>query len=869
MNKVTGLIFIVCFFLAGNSHAQHLEISPELEIQLQGKTKFRDIMNEVHRYYRSHSYYNTPKLFSEYKKWNRWAWWAARHLNSNGEVDYKTSENFERARTTGRMNAANIAASSNGQWTAVGPFTTSWAQPFGSRGIGRVDRIVFHPTNPAIVFAGTPSGGIWRSNNGGDNWYSISNTLPNCGVSGIVVSSNDPTGNTLYILTGDGNSGGGYFLTNYGFQTNQMGVLVTTNGGLTWARLGNSQTVLANKRCYKLLQLRNFPNVLMVATSTGVYRSTDFGQTWADADFLGTTVFDIEEHPTNDAIIYACTNTFVFKSTDYGETFPINGSYSPNVISCTRSAIAVTPANPNEVYFLQCGGGAANNRISKSTNSGDNYTAINSSNLISGQYSYNCAFAVNRTSNNFMVAGGISLFASNNNGVSFPNNTMGVVNLPGPVPSNYLHSDVHELTYHPVTNVLYAGTDGGVAISTDNGVTWTDKSNGLQIAQYYRMDGVNGVNNLYMGGLQDNGTHYTTNGSDMVYAGTGDGYSVDFSNTNNDSIYFVENSSVSRFRRSTNTLARLNVGFGPTNSFFPDLACHPTDGNIVYVSYDDTIWRSNNMGATWAAINTTFGTTNNGNSYCGGLAVSANQPNRLYAAGGNTVLRSDNQGGSWATISGTTGWPAGLGTITDMAVNNNNANEVWLTFTGGNVRVLYSSNAGASWVNFTGSLPNVPAYAIAYTTDGDAYIGTELGVYFMDFAMNDWVPFYNGLPMVPVTDLFVNEINGNITAATMGRGLWKSDLYTNCSPALESVSGGINGSHFYQSGGELHTAHSMTGSVGNQVRYRSPVRIVLKPNFAIRNGAYMRARIGPCGQGIFNRNGEPAKDKLEALGVVN
>ncbi|MBL7726151.1 MAG: exo-alpha-sialidase, partial [Dinghuibacter sp.] len=395
MKKITGLLITLLLLLHINSRAQHLEVSPELQAMLNGKTRFHDIMNEVHRYYRSRNYHSTPKLFSEYKKWNRWAWWAARHLNSNGEVDYRTSEVFDLARSTGRLNAANITETQNGQWTAVGPFTTSWAQPLGSRGIGRVDRIVFHPGNPSVVFAGTPAGGIWRSNNGGDNWYSISGTLPNCGVSGIVVSSNDPTGNTLYILTGDGNSSGLYFLTNYGFQTNQLGVLVTTNGGVTWSKLGNSQTVLAGKQCYKLLQLRNFPNVLMVATSSGVFRSTDFGQTWYDADFLGTSIFDIEEHPTNDAIIYASSRSFVLKSTDYGETFPINGTYSPNLINCTRSAIAVTPASPNEVYFLQCGIG--NNRLSKSVNSGDSYTAINNDNLISGQYSYNCALAVNRT----------------------------------------------------------------------------------------------------------------------------------------------------------------------------------------------------------------------------------------------------------------------------------------------------------------------------------------------------------------------------------------------------------------------------------------------------------------------------------------
>jgi hypothetical protein len=854
----TKLFFItIGFFLLAPlfSSAQHLEVSPELKTRLEGKKRFNDIMNEVHNYYSSRNYHNNHTLFSEYKKWNRWAWWASRHLNSNGEVDADPKPYINEAARMNDLQQTNGVESNSGGWTPVGPSTTTWANAYGSRGIGRIDQIIFHPTNANIMLAGSPAGGLWRTTNGGLNWSSISSSVPNCGVSGIVINSNDPTGNTIYMLTGDGNSGGGYFLNNYGFERNSVGILVTTNGGITWNKLGNSEPQLSGKRPYKLLQMRNFPNVLFAATNSGLYKSADFGITWALVS--ASAAFDIEQHPINDAILYVATPFTVAKSADYGVSFTYSSVYNPVALGGTRTAVAVTAASPNEVYFLQCGG---TNRIYRSADAGDNYNVINTTDLITGQYGYNCAFAINPFNKNFMAVGGIPLSASSDNGASFPSTTVGIS--PATNATNYLHPDVHDLAYNPLNGLLFAATDGGVFVSSDNGVNWADRSTGLQCTQYYRMDGFNGAANLYAGGSQDNGTTYTTNGNDMVYAGSGDGYAADFCNTNNDTFYLVENTTVTRFKRSTNNLVQISPGGAGTQTFYPDVACHPTKGNIVYVGYGNGIWRTNNSGTSWTQILATGnnnGTTGNRTAYSGGFGVSAAMPARVYAASNNTVRRSNDEGGAWVTVSGNTGWPASFGTITDIAVRPNDADEVWITTTGNNGanRVLYSSNAGASWANLTGTLPNIPVYAIAYTSDGDAYVGTELGVYFMDFAMNDWVPFYNGLPRIPVTDLFVDEINATVSAATLGRGIWRSDLYSNCSAFL-TLGSSVQGSNFYQTGGILQSAQTMAGSFGNELRYRSPVKIRLTPGFAARDGSYLHAVIGPCGQGVFNK---PETDK--------
>ncbi len=872
--KLQNVFIGLLFFISSAAYCQVSDVPVALASRLEGKKKFTEIMNEVDNYYKSNNFHADKKLFSQYKKWNRWAWWAARHLNEKGEVAYDAAKLFETAEQI--KNAARGATSNSGQWTAVGPFTTTYGpnNNRGTRGIGRIDKILIHPNFTNIILAGSPSGGLWRSNNSGDTWFSISSYIPNCGVAGLAFDSNDPTGNTILMLTG--NSYGAYFLGNgFNFNENSLGILITRNGGNTWNKLGNSQSVFNSKRNYKLIQLRGFPNVLLVATDNGVYGSYDFGNSWSRIT-QNDRFFDVEQHPTNDAIVYCSSSFSVLISTDYGQSFTTSGNMSP-IISLSNQAglLAVTPAQPNEVYYMQCDTAFNRRTIYKSINSGNNFNLINNQNLIQAQAFYNYAFAVHPINNNFMTAGGFAISTSISNGSngSFTNFTSGGGS--NPMPTNYVHPDIHDLVYSPTGDRIYAATDGGVFLSRDNGLTWADKSVGLQCTQFYKMEGFDGVENLYIGGTQDNGTFYSTNGSNMVYAGSGDGYASDFVNTNNDTFFLVENTEVSRYQRSTNSIAWVSNTIPNANKgFYPDLICHPTNGNIVYLAYDSTVWRTNNKGAAWTQV-ATFSNNNGGltpsRTYNGGFAVSPQQPDKIFAASATQVRMSTNQGTSWSVISGTAGWPTNIGTITDIASSSSNADIVVITATGNNGanRILYSSNNGQSWVNLTGSLPNVPVYSVSCTSNYDLYIGTEIGVFYMAFAMNDWVPFYNGLPIIPVTDLFVNETNQVISAATLGRGIWRSDLYGNCAPFL-TLGSNVQGKYFYQTAGVLQSAQNMNGSYGNELRYRSPVQIKLTNGFRAYAGSYLHAIIGPCGQGVFNKtNVDTIKRETILLPVKN
>ena len=63
-------------------------------------------------------------------------------------------------------------------------------------------------------------------------------------------------------------------------------------------------------------------------------------------------------------------------------------------------------------------------------------------------------------------------------------------------------------------------------------------------------------------------------------------------------------------------------------------------------------------------------------------------------------------------------------------------------------------------------------------TNDDLYIGTDVGVYHKDNTMTDWQAFMTGLPNVIIDELEIHYGSGKIRAATFGRGIWESPLYT-------------------------------------------------------------------------------------------
>jgi len=830
--KIILLILLIFLFVTG--HAQ-LTVSPQLKAALENKSSFQEVMQTVTDYYIQNGYMTNPVLFREFKKWNRWAWYEMRHLDQHGNfVDgyRKVEPLLEIAEEEKKGGSQNSRMTNGGGWSSYGPYSIS-------DGIGRVDRLAFHPTDPNHIYAGTPASGLWESTNGGSYWFPLNGYTPALGVSGIIVDMDNP--NNIYVLSGDGDSFGNGGLI---YTRNCIGLMRSIDGGVNWSVYSNIAPSGTSFFGFKLMQSKEIHYLYFACTTNGLYRSNDYGRTWSKNASIGSeVVMDIEQ--ADNGYIYASTERRVFISSNWGNTFSIasDSLFSiPPDGNCHRTDISVPP-NAQNVLYVHFGGDSL---MYKSMNNGTTFTLMNSN--APKSRAYMSAMTINPGNSNNIILGALQISTSTNGGQTFPN-----------IGAN-IHADVHELAYNLLDNALYAACDGGVYKSFDNGMNWVDAYDGMNTSQFYHMACFPTNNGILLAGAQDNGVHMRNGSSSYAKAAEGDGFDAKFFNGNSDSAYYSLNAIVYKYSLTTNLSAQTLLPGGngdDLNYFFPHLAIHPTNNNIVYAGYISDIYKTTNGGASW----TTIGNSGSaGFAAAGGLAVSANIPDRLYAANGTSAWRFENQGNNMTLISSNSGWPAGSPIITDIQTRPNNGNEVIVTFGGyGGQKIIYSSNGGNSWVNLTGSLPDLPAYCAEFTSDGDIYLGTDAGVYFKDNAWSDWARFSNGLPVVPVTELIVDETNGKINAATFGRGIWQGDLYSDCGPFL-LLSGTTEGTNFYQSNGFIETSQVVPGSYGNALLLRCPQKIKFENGFRAYQNSYLHVVIGNCGQGVLNINGGKEND---------
>lgn len=888
---------LACMFICWYNGADAQRVIPqELKQQLQGKTKLQDIMKVVDTYYEEGKKNTREEGEAEeggeideanpYVHWKRWEWWMSSHLDANGkfvsninrlnhEALYETdrrwstvmNEALQQNRRMVPLTAAEreqFAASGRagsggdepnnlayGDWSVLGPVADGTG-PGDIKGLGRFDRIAFHPTNASIIYVGAPSGNLWKTTDGGLSWASVTDGLAGPGVAGVAISPTN--GNIIYLLSGDGDSyNPGYFVYEYGSSRPSIGVFKSTDGGVSWNQTGP----LFTGGDYEAHRLRVSPtngNYLFATTSQGIYRTTDGGTTWTQVK-TGEH-WDIEFKPDNDSVIYATSGSAIFYSTQGGRTGTWQTATTDfSVAAARRIELATSPNNTSYVYAL-CGaaGSGTFTGIFRSVNSGVAYTRrtntpniLNSSTTGAGtgeQSDYDLGICVKPNDAERIATCGLCVWRSNgaNGGTAMVFST--IYRESFGAATSYIHPDVHDVQYNPLNNNLYAASDGGFYRSTDDGVTWTNLSAGLMTSQFYGMamrdadaDG-DGDGIAFLAGAQDNGMKYRPlSGAttfDHVICCDGYGTAIDADDPN--ILYMNINNG---FYRS------LNGGVSATGlltvGFFSPLCVDYTDPDTMYIG--GTTTRRTFNGSAASPVFTSFA----GNTSRVLITCPSNQA-RLFGSGGTALIRSDDRAATWTTKSGTAGWPVGTFTINDIDVFPTNSSEVYACFGGysaGN-KVMRSTAGGDSWTNWSGSLPNVPCYGLAVATEG-VYVGTEIGVYFRSYTMTDWVPFYNGMPRTPVTELVVNN-NGLIYASTFGRGTWLGNRRSACTSVI-TISGTRTGQYYYEAANGVNATITAEGSPGDEVFAQAGDSVVMRPGFEMKAGSYFKAYIAPCSNG--------------------
>ncbi len=802
------------------------------------------------------NFYRIQKKFNEhfasrdkgrgtgYKQFKRWEDFMEPRVYPSGKLINPAKLALdEELRYQGRTGNTIRRTAHAGNWTSLG--IKNYITRDGRGGMGRVNCIVPHPTDPQTLFVGTPAGGIWKTTDGGSSWIPLSDGIPVIGVSGIAINPVYP--DSIYILTGDGDGG----------HTPSIGVLLSVNGGDTWQSTGLQWDASRQRRGYKLLMHPLDRKILFVACNAGIFKTVDAGITWSgNQDGLFMDIAFALYDPTS---MYATTANSVFVSGNTGDNW--SEHHFKIETETDRLAIGVTSANPAYVYIL-AGSATGFAGLYRAVDGGDEFELrSNSPNILgkeirypfdnSSQSYYDLAIAVSPDNADEVHIGGINNWKSTDGGITW-NYTSDWRNSTWS-PGHYTHGDTHAMLF--IGNTLYCGTDGGVYISKDHAGSWSDISTGLEITQFYRIGAPAGNSNIIYGGAQDNGINkWTAPNTTMEHQLGGDGMEcvVDYTDENTVYAFDQRGQALSVTHNGGSWWTEYKKPSEANGRFVVPLIMNPANNTVLYAGYD-AIYKitDTEVSKVFTAISPVF------ESSCVALAMSPVNSNLLYAAtpqslrfcaytNTSSVCLSE-----WIDI--TDGLPASEAAITAVTTSALNAKKVWVSFSGYSPgkKVYMTPDWGYSWINISGSLPNVPVNCIVYHNNGKdgIYIGTDIGVFYRDNTMTDWMPFRNGMPNAVVNDLEIT--NDKIRAGTFGRGIWEFDLYDRCTNDFLIVSGDVTGYQILATGDGIESIANIKGGIGTSVQYKAATIISLENGFRVVPQSGFKASIDDCSSSIL------------------
>jgi hypothetical protein len=344
-----------------------------------------------------------------------------------------------------------------------------------------------------------------------------------------------------------------------------------------------------------------------------------------------------------------------------------------------------------------------------------------------------------------------------------------------------IHPDQHTMAFDPQQpHVIYAGNDGGIFRSTDEGDSWESLNAGLVISEVEYLAQRPDERIWILAGLQDNGTIRREAESSWRQVELGDGGDCG-TNMAHPDICFQ-----SRFRMQT----RRSIDRGdhwqpvtpPDNSpprnmlFYPPLEVHDDvvakAGQIVHVSSDKA--------STWADVR--IPQSPGLVTFASALAIPTTDSILVAtisrAAGGISLAASgdvfaiNRDNGAWGQPHALT--RPGNGWISDLLVDPTNPRRYWVTYSNPG-RVFRSDDAGATWANVTANLPQIPVNAVVSdpASPDRVWVACDVGVFETTNAGGSWSVFGTELPNALAVDLLFYETERLLRVGTRSRGVWE------------------------------------------------------------------------------------------------
>lgn len=683
------------------------------------------------------------------------------------------------------------------------------------------------PGDRQTYYFGATGGGIWKTEDAGESWFSISDTtFTASSIGAIAIAPSDHS--TIYVGTGECDIRG-----NISFGE---GMYRSLDAGKTWKSISPSSF----GSIAKISIHPNNPNEVLIASmgrifgpnpERGLYKTTNGGTTWthvlkgqgAFADSTGA--IDIQRDPHNPRVLYAALwqayrNAFsmnsggqgsgLFQSTDGGDTWK-ELSKNPGLPKGILGKIRITcsPAKRDRIWAMiehEHGG------LFRSEDAGATWTKVSEDRNIRQRPWYFSHIVADPRNAETLYALNVGIFRSTDGGRTFSG-------------MRTMHGDHHDMWIDPEDSDRFIiADDGGAFITNTGGSTYSDID--IPTAQFYHVTTDNQIPYRVYGCQQDNSSigiasrslGWSIDKSDWFIAAGGEsGYiAVD---PKDPMIIYGGNYGGFLSRLNRKNMQDQDVSVYPENVVGSAAATHPYRFQwtypIVFSKHDpkvlytcgNHVFKSTNDGQAWERISddlTTKDTSkmqasggmitkdNTGvETYCTIFSFSESPLNKdvLWAGSDDGLVHVTRDGGkTWSDVTPKNlpngGKPALISIIEAGHFNEGTAYIAATRYKSADDRkpyLLKTTNYGSTWNIITKGIPD-NAYTRVIREDakqaGLLFAGTEIGMYVSTNDGDSWMTFQNNLPRTPIHDIAIQEREGDLVIATHGRSFWIMDDIT-------------------------------------------------------------------------------------------
>ena len=700
-----------------------------------------------------------------------------------------------------------------------------WAER-GPDNVGGRTRAVLYDFNDPTgrkVWAGGVGGGLWYTNDisaATTIWNKVSDTLNNLAISCITQGKGFMSKAKMFFGTGEGWANVDAIRGN--------GIWRSLDAGATWTHLLSTKDNPAFRFILDILYVDNSggpcgigtPGVL-AATTSGVYKSTNDGDTWTKVLGNGIAGATIDAAADLEASYYYTYATLglvhqggggIYRSCNAGETWE-EIYHALNIEQ--RIEIAEHYLDAWQLYAVIQDTSLGMSKIMKSSNA-DEVPATNvvwsvknpppfcnltgATEFTNKQAWYDLILAVapifrNPPVNNHhetAYIGGVDLNKTINSGSGWSQISEWYAGCFRP----YVHADKHNIVFKPdPLNASYfpdeflVATDGGIFRSTNGGVSYTSRNNSYNITQFYSCAIHPSSTDYFLGGTQDNGTQIFTaagiNSTANIIDNDHDGgfCYIDQDNPQIQIASYLYN----YYFISTNGGADFTgVEFNKRGQFI-----NPTDydhvNNILYCGDNGgKYFRWNNPAST--TDTTSVSVTAFNNKKITFVLLSPTVLNRVYFGLDNGAIVQVDDAHTGNAKTGIVIRPD-LGSdyfLSCIAVDTTNENHMLASYSNYGVTKIYESSAGTGgsliWNSVQGDLPDMPVRWCMFDPRNNdwAILATEKGIWSTNnlnaTGTTNWSPTNNNFANTRVDMLRYRRSDRLLLAATHGRGMFSSNI---------------------------------------------------------------------------------------------